>query len=105
MTETMYYYKNNVLLKAKKESLFLISKKAPFDLIIGQIIKELLELGINYLTQLFNAILKASYFPLQWKVVAMVQIIMIPKPNKDSVEIIQIIQMVIQINLSLLSII
>jgi len=47
-------------------------------------LKELLELGINYHTELFNAILKIDYFPSQWK---MAQIIMILEPNKDLVDL------------------
>jgi hypothetical protein len=56
------------------------SKKSPgYDLITGKILKELLTIGIQYLTQLFNAVLLKGYFLAQWKVT---QIILIPKPGK-----------------------
>jgi len=47
-------------------------------------LKELPDLNTYYFTQLFNAILRTGYFPSQWKVI---QIIMIPKPNKDPVDV------------------
>jgi len=58
-------------------------KTSGYDLIIDRILKEP-ELELNYFTQLFNAILKAGYFLLQWKVV---QIIMISKLNKDPIDV------------------
>jgi hypothetical protein len=45
----------------------------------GKILKELPIPCIQYLTQLFNAILLCGYFPAQWKVA---QIILIPKHGK-----------------------
>jgi hypothetical protein len=55
-------------------------KKSPgYDLITGQILKELPIIGTKYLTQLFNAILLLNYVPTQWKVA---QIILILKPGK-----------------------
>lgn len=60
-------------------------KKAPgYDLITGQVLKELPEKGFKFLTQLFNSILRTSYFPLQWKVAT---IIMILKPGKKPEEV------------------
>jgi hypothetical protein len=57
-------------------------KKSPgYDLIIGKILKELPTIGIQYLAQLFNAVLLKGYFPAQSKVA---QIILIPKPGKPS---------------------
>lgn len=57
------------------------SKKSPgYDLITGEIIKKLPNASIRYITQLFNAILRLEYFPMQWKVA---QIILIPKPGKS----------------------
>jgi hypothetical protein len=50
-----------------------------YDLITGNILKELHIIGTKYLTQLFNAILLINYFPIQWKVA---QIILILKPGK-----------------------
>jgi len=70
MTETTSLTKNEIKVTISKHL------KAPrYDLKTNQILKELLELGINYYTQLFNVILKVDYFPPQWK---MAQIIMIP---------------------------
>jgi hypothetical protein len=52
-------------------------KKSPgYDLITT---KELLTIGIQYLTQLFNGVLLIGHFPAQWKVA---QIILILKPGK-----------------------
>jgi hypothetical protein len=46
-----------------------VPKKSPgYDLITGQILKELPIIDMKYLTQLFNAILLLNYFPTQWKV-------------------------------------
>jgi hypothetical protein len=53
-------------------------KKSPgYDLMTDKLLKELPTLCIQYLTQLFNAILLRGYFPSQWKVA---HIILIPKP-------------------------
>jgi len=61
------------------------TKKSPgYDLITGKILKELPDVGFKYLTQLFNAALRISFFPLQWKVA---KIIMIPKPGKSTEEV------------------
>jgi hypothetical protein len=55
-------------------------KKSPgYDLMTGKILKELSPFCIQYLTQLFNAILLHGYFPAQWK---LAQIILILKPGK-----------------------
>jgi hypothetical protein len=55
-------------------------KKAPgFDLITGQILKELPRKGIVKLTYLINAAFRLQYVPMQWKVA---EVIMIPKPGK-----------------------
>jgi hypothetical protein len=50
-----------------------------YDLVTGRILKELPTIGIQYLTQIFNAVLLKGCFPAQWKVV---QIILILKPGK-----------------------
>lgn len=56
------------------------SKKSPgFDLITGQILKELPRKGIVKLTYLINASFRLRYVPMQWKVA---EVIMIPKPGK-----------------------
>jgi hypothetical protein len=52
-------------------------KKSPeYDFITSKILPTI---GIQYLTQLFNAVLLKGYFSAQWKVT---QIILIPKPGK-----------------------
>lgn len=56
-------------------------KKSPrYDLITGKILKELPDVGFKFLTQLYNAVLRNNFFPLQWKVA---KIILIPKPGKN----------------------
>lgn len=48
-------------------------KKAPgYDLITGSLLKELYRKGISVLTNLFNAVLRLKYFPVQWKVTEIV---------------------------------
>jgi hypothetical protein len=54
-------------------------KSHGYDLMTDRLLKELPTLCIQYLTQLFNAILLRGYFPTQWKVA---QIILIPMPGK-----------------------
>jgi hypothetical protein len=55
-------------------------KKSPgYDLIMGKILQELPAVGIQYLTQLFNAVMLTGHFPAQWK---FAQIILILKPGK-----------------------
>ena len=56
-------------------------KKTPgHDMIGGKLLMESTQKGIRFITYIFNAILRTSYFPDQWKTA---QIIMIPKPGKD----------------------
>lgn len=71
--------------KVKETIAKLDQKKAPgYDLITGRVLRELPDVGIVYLTQLFNAILKLKYFPPQWKV-ALVKMILKPdKPPEDA---------------------
>jgi hypothetical protein len=41
-------------------------KKAPgFDLITGKVLKEITEKCIQKITQIFNAVLRVEYYPLQ----------------------------------------
>lgn len=55
-------------------------KKAPgFDLITAEILRNLPKKAIVFITILFNAVLRISYFPRIWKVS---QIKMVPKPGK-----------------------
>lgn len=56
------------------------SHKAPgFDLIVGEILKNLPRKALVLLTTIYNSILRLCYFPVQWK---FAQIIMIVKPGK-----------------------
>jgi len=56
------------------------STKSPgYDLITGNVLKELPEFGMRAITQLFNSILRTGHFPGLWKVS---QIIPILKPGK-----------------------
>lgn len=55
-------------------------KKAPgFDLITGEVLKQLPRKGIVKLTNLINAAFRLKYVPRLWKVA---EVIMIPKPGK-----------------------
>ena len=55
-------------------------KKSPgYDLITGKILKELPPTGVRVLTHIFNATLRHSYFPRQWK---FAELKVIPKPGK-----------------------
>lgn len=57
------------------------SKAPGHDRITPKMIKELPKKGVLYLTSLFNAILRTSHFPCQWK---LAKIIVIPKPGKPT---------------------
>jgi hypothetical protein len=77
----------NCLKRAKVQAVInsIHPKKSPeCDLIIDKILKELLTIGIQYLTQLFYAVLLKEYFPAQCKVA---QIILILKPGKSPHEL------------------
>jgi hypothetical protein len=55
-------------------------KKSPgFDLITAEVIKNLPKKSILFLTQIYNAMLRLSYFPILWKYST---IILILKPKK-----------------------
>ena len=57
-------------------------KKAPgYDLITPKVLKELPDVAFRFLTYIFNAILRTSTFPRQWKVA---EIHMILKPGKQA---------------------
>jgi hypothetical protein len=59
-------------------------KKSPgYNLITGKILEEL-TIGIQYLTQLFNAVLLKRYFSAQWEVA---EIILVLKPGKPPHEL------------------
>lgn len=69
--EIKHYIKNN-----------LKCKKSPgYDLITGEILKELSDRALIYIRNIFNAILRLDYYPKVWKVS---KIIAIPKPGKDA---------------------
>ncbi|KAL4142126.1 hypothetical protein QTP88_004643 [Uroleucon formosanum] len=66
-----------------------IIKKLPYrkspghDLITNSILKKLPNKAVVFMTVLFNALLKLSYFPTAWK---KAKIIMIKKPGKDNTD-------------------
>ena len=69
------FFKSEVIATIKS----LKPKKTPgYDLITAKILNELTEEGFYFLTYLFNAVLRLSYVPPQWKVV---QIKMVAKPD------------------------
>ena len=79
---------NNILQKSINKSEVLRSiqnlklKKAPgYDLITPNVLKELPDVAFRFLTYIFNAILRTSTFPRQWKVA---EIHMILKPAKQA---------------------
>jgi len=44
-------------------------RKAPgYDLITNQVLQKLPDKGIRFITQLYNAVFRQGFFPLQWKV-------------------------------------
>lgn len=56
-------------------------KKAPgFDLITGEILKQLPKKGIVKLTHLINAVFRLKHVPILWKTA---EVIMVPKPGKS----------------------
>jgi hypothetical protein len=59
-------------------------KSSGYDLINGHILKALPPIGVQFLTQLFNAALLQGYFLAQWKVA---QIILLLKPGKPPHEL------------------
>ena len=68
----------------RKEIGLLNSRKAPgYDLIVGDILKNLPKKAIVLLTNIYNSMLRLCYFPIQWKYA---QIIMIAKPGKPPTE-------------------
>jgi hypothetical protein len=58
-------------------------KLSGYDLITGKILKELLIIGIKYLTLLFSAVLFKGYFPVQWKVSQVILILKAGKPPNE----------------------
>jgi len=61
------------------------STKAPrYDLITGEIVKKLPEVGLSAITYIYNSILRTGYFPGQWKVS---QIVTILKPGKAAEDV------------------
>jgi hypothetical protein len=66
--------------EVKEEIKKCANHKAPgFDLITGQILKELPSKAILLLTTIYNSTLRLTYFPILW---TFAQIIMIHKPDK-----------------------
>lgn len=71
-----YFTPNEIKTAIQKYS----TKKTPgFDLITAEVARCLPKKAILFLTYLFNATLRLSYFPLIWK---FSNIVMIPKPDK-----------------------
>lgn len=63
-----------------------LSKKAPgYDLITGNILKELSRKGLVKFLHLINVAIRLKYISESWKIV---EIIMIPKPGKSENEFI-----------------
>lgn len=61
------------------------AKKAPgYDLITGEVLKQLPRKGVVMLTYLFNAVLRLRHVPGAWKVA---EVIMLPKPGKPPNEV------------------
>ena len=61
------------------------SKKASgYDLINAKVLKELPQKGVIAITQIYNAIIRIQYFPIQWKYA---KIIFVAKPNKPPNEL------------------
>jgi len=58
---------------------FPLGKSPGHDLITAEIARRLPNKAILHITHIFNAILRLSYFPIQWKLAT---IILFPKPNK-----------------------
>lgn len=63
----------------------LSAKKAPgYDLITGQVLKELPDLALLKLQYIINACFKIKYVPRHWKIA---EVIVIPKPGKPPTEV------------------
>jgi hypothetical protein len=56
-------------------------KKAPGDVITGEIYKSAFEMLPNYITALYNGCLRRGIFPTRWKRAKVISII---KPRKDT---------------------
>lgn len=83
-----FLFDGEVLKFSKREVITVINKlnckKAPdYDLVTDYILKELPDVGIVYLTQLFNAVLRWNFIPPQWKIA---QMRMIHKAGKDPID-------------------
>lgn len=75
-----------ITLKELKDTCWSLSnKKSPgYDLITGQIIKELPNIALLKLQRIINACFKIKYVPHHWKIA---EIIVIPKPGKPPTEV------------------
>ena len=82
-SNTIYNYYNLLSVTSDTCQKELSHKKSPgYDVLTGQIMKELPWEGIIMATQLFNAVLGLKYFSAQWKVA---EVILIHKPGKPPV--------------------
>ena len=59
------------------------TKALGYDLITGEILKKLPEVGLSAITYIYNSILRTGYFPGQWKVSQIVTILKPGKPAED----------------------
>jgi len=59
------------------------TKASGYDLITGEILKKLPEVGLSVITYIYNSILRTGYFPGQWKVSQIVTILEPGKPAED----------------------
>jgi hypothetical protein len=61
------------------------SNKSPgYDLITGNVLKELPEVGMRAITQLFNSILRTEHFPGLWNFSHIIQILNPGKPPEEA---------------------
>jgi hypothetical protein len=83
--QSQEHLKSFVLKAIKDEIKMLNQKKAPgFDLITARMLKELPKAGLVNLMYIFSAILRFEYWPKSLKIA---QIIMIPKPGKNPMDV------------------
>lgn len=70
--------------EVEQEIKYLNNKKSPgYDLITATALKNLPKKGIVAITQIFNAIIRIQYVPIQWKFSQIILILKPGKPNND----------------------
>jgi hypothetical protein len=76
--------KNFTATEVRAAIICLHTTKAPgYDLITGEILKQLPTAGISAISYIFNSILHTGYFPGQWKVSQIITILKPEKPAED----------------------